>query len=320
MFNPQLFDTTTLGRNTVVFNEFGVIDLGPYTTDPGISVTNFVSFIEGMLTNAGYGSTFTDLMVDFPNASYMLGITTSANPAPNAWTSIADNGILGTNGVDVILDGEGNNIIDAGRGDDFVLVGYGDDVVAGGAGNDLIFSDMGNDTVDGGNGADRIYLFDGNDRAFGGNGADELYGENGNDELWGGRGRDHLDGGLGNDSLFGDAGRDRLFGGSGDDGLNGGNGRDYLHGGSGVDILTGGAGRDTFAFDLSDGDDVITDFNSRHDTIELGAALGVSSFLELQQIGSESGNDLVLEFANGDSLTLENTSWADVSANDFSFI
>ena len=51
----------------------------------------------------------------------------------------------------------------------------------------------------------------------------------------------------------------RIRAGEGNDFLVGGSGRDVLDGGSGNDVLTGGAGDDSFA--MSEGRDVITDFN-----------------------------------------------------------
>ncbi len=90
--------------------------------------------------------------------------------------------------------------------------------------------------------------------------------------------QDTLNGNAGNDVLNGFAGNDRLIGGQGNDTLNGGDGNDTLIGGDGRDTLTGGAGRDVFRFEKS-GDsstlsslrDVITDFRSGEDKIDLSA-------------------------------------------------
>jgi Ca2+-binding RTX toxin-like protein len=85
-----------------------------------------------------------------------------------------------------------------------------------------------------------------------------------------------LFGGAGNDTLRGFGGNDRLYGRGGDDWLYGGGGGDALYGGAGDDTLTGGAGLDTFVFDpvtvAVGGVDLITDFNSADDTIDLGQA------------------------------------------------
>lgn len=85
--------------------------------------------------------------------------------------------------------------------------------------------------------------------------------------------RDHA-AALGRDNqLLSLGGNDRLVAGNGDDVLRGGRGSDLLIGGAGGDTLFGGKGDDVFRFD--DGDaaagrpDMIADFNSRHDVIDL---------------------------------------------------
>jgi serralysin len=144
----------------------------------------------------------------------------------------------------------------------------------------------------------------GNDSLLGGAGNDRLYGGTGNDSAQGGPGDDLLDGGAGEDtasytgatarvlvdlSISGPqdtegAGTDtlvsieRLNGSSFDDSLigndaankiSGGAGNDYLTGGGGADRLTGGAGSDYFYYDRFDSGDVLTDFVSGTDHIDL---------------------------------------------------
>jgi Ca2+-binding RTX toxin-like protein len=88
---------------------------------------------------------------------------------------------------------------------------------------------------------------------------------------------DTMDGRGGDDYLFGNGGNDHLLGGADNDVLDGGDGNDILAGGSGNDILTGGKGNDTFVFapvesdGLPGGNDVITDFVSGQDRIDLTA-------------------------------------------------
>jgi ELWxxDGT repeat protein len=88
---------------------------------------------------------------------------------------------------------------------------------------------------------------------------------------------DTLTGAAGDDTLNGKAGSDRLIGAEGNDTLDGGKGNDYLQGGLGNDILTGGAGRDVFVFDkaiyATNNLDVITDFDSGRDKIQLSQAI-----------------------------------------------
>jgi Ca2+-binding RTX toxin-like protein len=105
---------------------------------------------------------------------------------------------------------------------------------------------------------------------------DDLDGSDYDDDLSCGRGDDIADGFSGDDSIFGDSGNDELDGGDGDDDLSGGGGRDALIGGSGTDSMSGDSGRDTFLYGHHDDSgvakqrDVILDFRSRKDTIDLG--------------------------------------------------
>lgn len=152
------------------------------------------------------------------------------------------------------------NIIYAGAGNDTVDAGFGNDVVFGGAGNDRIAGH-------GGGGPSRLSELNYATRF------------DGNDFLDGGTGDDFIQGGGGDDTVIGGAGNDDLHGSDGSDILLGGAGDDTLRPGSEADILTGGAGADTFVFaysienidspDLSDGRDVITDFRSGTDVIDL---------------------------------------------------
>ena len=80
---------------------------------------------------------------------------------------------------------------------------------------------------------------------------------------------DEVHAGAGDDKIFNIGSTYlRIMAGEGNDFLVGGSGRDVLDGGSGNDVLTGGAGDDSFA--MSEGRDVITDFNqSEGDSISL---------------------------------------------------
>lgn len=83
-----------------------------------------------------------------------------------------------------------------------------------------------------------------------------LLGEAGDDVLRGFNERDDLiEGGVGNDSLFGLSGNDVLAGGAGDD------------------TLEGGAGSDTYRFGIGDGHDVINDYTSGMDIVELASGV-----------------------------------------------
>ncbi len=129
---------------------------------------------------------------------------------------------------------------------------------------------------------------------------DTIIGDEADNILSGGDGDDTISGGDGNDTLYGNKGDDTLYGGAGDD------------------TLKGGWGTDTFVFDSDFGNDIINDFETSRDIIELNG-LGVSSFAELQGYFEQKGDDLVIDFGDGNSITLENVSKEDLTADDFRF-
>ena len=79
-------------------------------------------------------------------------------------------------------------------------------------------------------------------------------------------------------SIYGNAGENFLGGLGGSDYLVGLEGNDILEGGPGNDFLAGGAGLDIFTFSPGDGIDLITDFDSGADSINLGFFLGFQQF------------------------------------------
>lgn len=85
-----------------------------------------------------------------------------------------------------------------------------------------------------------------------------------------GRGNSLL-GTMGADTIQGLGGSDKIQGQAGADVIDGGAGNDTLTGGQGADTLTGGSGYDSFVFNhpAATGRDVITDFSSAYDTIQL---------------------------------------------------
>lgn len=146
--------------------------------------------------------------------------------------------------------------------------------------------------------------------------SDEISGFLGDDTLKGGGGDDVLNGGEASDVLHGNAGRDILNGGSGDDRMLGGTGSDILYGDTGDDILRGGggddtlyggAGADTFIFYPTWDQDLIADFNSNQDKIEL-RNFGFSNSGNALEMAMQSGEDVIFDFGNGDSLRVANTS------------
>ena len=115
----------------------------------------------------------------------------------------------------------------------------------------------------------------------------------------------------GHDTLLGLAGNDRLFGDAGND---------VLTGGTGNDLLTGGRGIDTFVFASGDGIDTIADFSAKggaHEIIDLSAVDAVASFDDLSF--EQAGKNVVLDFGDGDTITIKNVVLANLDASDFLF-
>ena len=121
-------------------------------------------------------------------------------------------------------------------------------------------------------------------------------------------------------SVAGSNFNDTILGGATNDFLAGNSGNDILNGRGGDDNLTGGTGADTFLYADGGGADVVTDFNrTEGDKIDLTGVSGIHSFAELQAVTSQSGNDTIINFGNGNSLTLANVSSAGLVVSDFLF-
>ena len=211
------------------------------------------------------------------------------------------------------LDGGGTRLDDTLQADDDgdrVEGGAGDDSIAGGAGWDLLYGGEGNDTVAGGEGQDWIE---------GGTGNDEIDGDEGSDFLGGGTGSDTIRGGAGGDTLAGHGGDDELHGGEGSDVLEGGEGADTLDGGEGDDELYGDGGADVFVFDPGHGSDVVCDFTTGEDRIDLTGFTGITSFDNLSFTPGDGGVTLDLGEFGGGTVFLEGVSVDELDADDFIF-
>ena len=232
-----------------------------------------------------------------------------------------DNHQGGAAGRDTVFGGAGADTIKGGAGNDVFHGGGGNDRVLGGAGNDKLYADGGADTVNGGAGNDLVTGGNGDNRLLGGAGGDTINAGSGNDTVVGGNGADRaaLGGGAdrfidngqgganGRDTVFGGAGNDTIHGGGGNDRLLGGNGHDEITGGRGHDVMTGGAGRDDFIFNVGNGSDEITDFHKGSDRLMLNSGLWTGTLTAAQvvsQFAHDTGPDVVLDFGNGNVLTL----------------
>ncbi|VAW86661.1 Alkaline phosphatase, partial [hydrothermal vent metagenome] len=195
----------------------------------------------------------------------------------------------------------------------------GDDIYAGevNAKNKYVGLD-GDDEIYGGNLRDELYGGDGDDNIRGSSGNDIIVGGAGGDVLNGDRGDDLVYGGVGDDRLLGFFGDDILVGGAGGDRLIGHVGNDILIGGTGDDYLTGGGGAlDRYVFSSGDGQDTIYNFTSG-DKVVVDIA-GITDFASVLTGASQVGDDTVLDFGNGDGITLSNFLLGDLTAENFEF-
>lgn len=107
------------------------------------------------------------------------------------------------------------------------------------------------------------------------------------------------------DRLFSRQGNDIIFGRGGDDALGGDGGRD---------LLVGGAGNDEFVFEDNDGKDKIRDFDAN-------GGEGFQDFIDADFAAVEaitkSGRNTVIDFGDGDTLTLLNVKPSEIDQSDF---
>ena len=138
-----------------------------------------------------------------------------------------------------------------------------------------------------------------------------------------------IDLGSGADKFFGRLGtidskisggndRDFIQSGRGDDVVDGGSGNDTLSGNAGDDTLTGGSFADTFVFLRRGGDDVVTDFVSGTDKIDLRAFhfvnfAAVSSLL----VAHPGGVELDLTSKLGGTVEFSGLTLASLTSGDF---
>ena len=218
--------------------------------------------------------------------------------------------IDGDAGNDFLNGNQDNDTVLGGEGNDSLRGGKQDDGVFGGDGDDSLLGDLGNDTLDGNAGSDRL---------FGGNGSPLPIGAIGErDSLVGGEGNDFLQGNEGRDTLRGGGGRDTIRGGKDDDFMEGGDGRDRILGDLGADTLVGGGGADTFVIgrrsnvpgfrstggpNLADAD-VVLDFVSGGDTIELIGGLTVGELNVFQGSGDRAGDTILQDRITGEFLAI----------------
>jgi Ca2+-binding RTX toxin-like protein len=116
-------------------------------------------------------------------------------------------------------------------------------------------------------------------------------------------------------ALHGDLGiRDLfMFVYAGNDKFVGSDKSDIIYGAGGDDRLTGGKGNDWFLFGHGDGHDVITDFDANGGD---GKQDLIRPFSDDYKVRAD-GDNTIIDFGNGDTLTLLNVKKGEISADDF---
>jgi Ca2+-binding RTX toxin-like protein len=130
------------------------------------------------------------------------------------------------------------------------------------------------------------------------------------DVLYGDAGSDRLEANRGNDRVFGGVGNDELYGGEGDDNLIGGEGNDLITGLSGNDTLTGDTGSDRFMLSIQ-GTDIITDFTTGEDSLELPKNISFSD-LEIVRGQGDNAADTFITFDSETLAILNNTNATEI--------
>ena len=244
-----------------------------------------------------------------------------------------------------------------GKGDDVLNGGDDSDTLLGGAGADTLNGDDGNDRLDGGKGIDTLNGGDGDDilQVRGKEGAyDTFDGGAGTDTLQligtvtlagfdaaassieilqgakrGLNGTNQADvfdlsglTGAPSDLRFIDArhGDDIMTGSNFADDLRGGKGDDTLDGRGGDDMLDGGKGRNTFVFADGYDNDTIVKFQAGNAIVDLTGVSSVGDFSELALLMQQDGKNVLIDFGNGDTLTLQKTTIDALAANQSDFL
>jgi Ca2+-binding RTX toxin-like protein len=113
---------------------------------------------------------------------------------------------------------------------------------------------------------------------------------------------------------FGNGGHNDLVGNMGRNVLSGDAGDDRLVGRKGNDQMSGGAGADVFEFSKGDGHDRIADFEEM-DSLSSGLVRNERDFARLNV--RQVGDDVIIDFGQGDKLTLLGFNRADLDYADF---
>lgn len=142
-------------------------------------------------------------------------------------------------------------------------------------------------------------------------------------------GHDTIDAKGGNDKIKGGEGNDAILGGEGNDKIWGDAGFDVITAGAGKDVIWGGADTDSFIFQiggkfgLGSDVDIIKDLTVEGESMDhiqlltLDPSNIIDSFADVLKQMKQVGDDVKIDFGNGDVLILENVDKASLTAELF---
>ena len=251
--------------------------------------------------------------------------------------------LLGGGGADLLIGGSGNDVADyltdregvfvdlengvfvGGQAEGDTLEGIED--IRGGRGDDTLAASSAGSELFGIGGDDVLIGSTGEDRLVGGGGADTLVGSAGADRMNGKRGRDLIDysgsdsgvlvdlnakagsGGYAEGDIY--RGIEDVIASQFDDTVIGTRSSNVLDGEAGDDIFTGLGGADTFV--IGEGEDTITDFSTRQDSLDLSDLDGVDTAAVLASASAQN-DGILLTITSSDSVFLAGLTLADVDS------
>ena len=279
-----------------------ILDTG--STRPYAQLKELVWTIEGFLGSDINGDSLVRSSLDCRIKKSVKNLILTGSLDINGTGNASANNITGNNSANTLNGGKGNDTLNGGKGNDKLNGGNGNDALNGGLGNDLLVGGRGNDTA----------VFSAKNNHINLALTRRQNTRDGRDIL---RSIENVDGGAGNDfingnnsanTLNGGHGNDRLFGGSGNDVLIGGKGADTFNGGKGSDKYIGGSGADRFCIDRGVGRDIITDYGTGNDRIDL-----LSGLTENDLSFSYAGGNTKIRYNNDLLAIVENTIAADIT-------